>query len=86
MSAIDGRYACYPCPVFIDPTHLDYQGAGLFSDDLAPIIGRSLAGPEASARWVSLPLFRERSIGIDLEDVERSYQIIAAAQGQRQRR
>ena len=83
---IDGRHARYPHSVFIDPTHLDCQGAALFSDDLAPIIGRSLDGPEAAARWVSLPLFRERSIGIDLEDVERSAQVIATAQAQRLRR
>ena len=83
---IDGRYARYPHSVFIDPTHLDCQGAGLYSDDLAPIIGRSLDGPAAAARWVTLPLFRERSIGIDLEDVDRSYQIIAAGQAQRLRR
>jgi hypothetical protein len=80
---IDGRYARYPHSVFIDPTHLDYQGAGLYSDDLAPIIGRALDGPEAAARWESLPPFRERSIGIDLEDVERSAQVIARAQAQR---
>ena len=83
---IDGRYAGYPYSVFIDPTHLDYQGAAFYSDDLAPIIGRSLEGPEAAARWVTLPLFRERSIGIDLEDVERSAQVIAAAQAKRVRR
>ncbi len=83
---IDGRYARYPHSVFIDPTHLDCRGAALFSDDLAPIIGRSLDGAEAAAPWVSLPLFKERSIGIDLEDVERSAQMIAAAQAQRPRR
>jgi hypothetical protein len=83
---IDGRYARYPHSVFIDPTHLDCQGAALFSDDLAPIIGRSLDRPESASRWVSLPLFRERSIGIDLEDVDRSYQVIAARQAQGQRR
>ena len=77
---IDGRYARYPHSVFIDPTHLDCQGAALYSDDLAPIIGRVLDGSEAAERWVALPPFRERSIGVDLEDVERSAQVVAAAQ------
>jgi hypothetical protein len=80
---IDGRYAGYPASVFIDPTHLDYQGAGLYSDDLAPLVGRCLDGLESAARWVSLPRFRERSIGVDLEDVERSARFIAVAQAQR---
>jgi hypothetical protein len=76
---IDGRYAGYPSSVFIDPTHLDCQGAALYSDDLAPIIGRHLDAPGSAPRWVALPDFRERSIGIALEDVEQSARAIAAA-------
>jgi hypothetical protein len=75
---IDGRYAGYPPSVFIDPTHLDCRGAALFTDDLAPIIGRSLSDLAASPRWVALPPYRDRTIGIDLEDVEQSARIIAA--------
>jgi hypothetical protein len=83
---IDGRYAGYPHSLFIDPTHLDCQGAAFFSDDLAPIIGRSLDGPATGNRWVALRAFRQRSLDIDLEDVERSAQFLATARTQPQRR
>lgn len=79
LVVIDGRYAHFPHSVFIDPTHLDCQGAALFTDDLAPIIGRHLAHPGTAPRWVALPTFRDRPIGIDIEDVEQSARVIAAA-------
>jgi hypothetical protein len=75
---LDARAAGYPPSVFIDPTHLDCRGAALFTDDLAPIIGRSLADPSTSPRWAALPPYRDRPIDIDLEDVEQSARIIAA--------
>ena len=78
LVVIDGRYASYPPSVFIDPTHLDCQGAAVFSDDLAPIIGRHLALPIGSALGF-LAAFRERPPGIALEDVEQSARAIAAA-------
>jgi hypothetical protein len=86
VSVIDGRHAGYQPLVFIDPTHLDYLGAGIFTDDFAPFVARALNQPQAAPRWNELPPFRERWVGLRLEDVGVSAEKLAVERKQRLRR
>ncbi|MEO6810450.1 MAG: hypothetical protein ABI353_15150 [Isosphaeraceae bacterium] len=65
---IDGRHAGYDHTVFVDPAHLDGDGAVALSLDLADLLARLDVG----SGWVTLPGFRRRPAGIPLEDVNQS--------------
>jgi hypothetical protein len=69
---IDGRRSGYGREVFIDATHLDRRGAAAYSTALATLIGPRLDGPGPGARWLRLPLYRDRPGLNPLEDVEQS--------------
>jgi hypothetical protein len=77
---IDGRRAGYDHTVFVDPAHLDGDGAVALSLDLADL----MAQPDVGSGWVSLPSFRRRSAGIPLEDVNES-QLAVESEGVRRR-
>ena len=85
LVVIDGRSARYPERVFLDPTHLARDGAAAFTDDVATVLKRQLAGAGPSPRWETLPAYRDRPIGVALEDIDTSARIIAA-RGQNARR
>jgi hypothetical protein len=57
---VDGRLAGYTRPVFTDSTHLNARGATALSGALASTIRPRLANKGPSARWVTLPAYRDR--------------------------
>ncbi len=65
---VDGQHSGYDAGLFIDPVHLDRQGAAVLSADLAEIV----ASPPPGTRWVALPTYRERPINVPLEDTGES--------------
>lgn len=65
---IDGRHAGYDHAVFVDPAHLDGDGAVALSLDLADLLAR----PDVGSGWVSLPRFQRRPAEIPLEDINQS--------------
>ena len=68
LTVVDGRGASYPPRHFIDATHLDFEGAYVYSDDLSALLARPPGGP----RWVRLPAYRDRPVEIPLEDYRAS--------------
>ncbi|MGE3822041.1 MAG: hypothetical protein AB7I30_21720 [Isosphaeraceae bacterium] len=58
---VDARRAGYPARAMADLTHLNREGALVFSAALADVIAARLAetGPGASPRWVDLPSWGE---------------------------
>lgn len=72
MVVVDGRRSGYDSSAFSDALHLHARSASALSDDLAailrPIVDREPGGP----RWVELPPFRERPVGVVVEDLEQS--------------
>jgi hypothetical protein len=68
----DARRSGYGPGVFIDPVHLDRQGAATLSADVAAVLGRVLAGRGDAPRWVELPAYRDRSAEFPLEDASQS--------------
>jgi hypothetical protein len=72
LHVIDGRRAGYPREVFVDPTHLDRDGAAEFSAAVARLIGPVLAGAPSDSRWRDLPAYTGRRSAIPLEDLGQS--------------
>jgi hypothetical protein len=77
LTVVDGRASGYPARYFVDGSHLDADGAFLYSDDLAGILA-SLRGQDRP-RWVTMTPFRARPVPIPLEDLERSRSIVLGA-------
>jgi hypothetical protein len=82
VTVLDARRATYPAALFADPTHLNGRGAIALSQEVAREIGRALehqgSGAEASAGWITLnaPVDHPSALGIELEDLERSREIV----------
>ena len=75
VTVIDGRRSGYDSSTFADATHLNGRGASTLSHELARILTR--AG-SLTAKWISLPLFRDWSLDAPGEDIDRSTQVIDA--------
>jgi hypothetical protein len=85
LSVIDARHAGYRNTVFVDPVHLDRDGAVALSADVAEVLRRSLIHSEPVARWVELPAYRDRPIALALEDVNQSRERLKLHRGGRRR-
>jgi hypothetical protein len=85
LSVIDARHAGYQNTVFVDPVHLDRDGAVALSADVAEVLRRSLIHSEPVARWVELPAYRDRPIALAREDVNQSRERLKLRQGGRRR-
>jgi hypothetical protein len=72
LAVIDARHAGYDNTVFVDPVHLDRDGATALSGDVAQVLENALSHSEPFARWVELPAYRGRSAPVRLEDVDQS--------------
>lgn len=72
VTVLDARHAGYEQGVFVDATHLDYRGAYALSWDVAEAVRASLPSPADGPGWITLPRYRERPIGVPLEDVDQS--------------
>ncbi len=70
LTVLDGRQTQYAASRFVDPVHLDGDGAAILSADLAGILRQDLASP--GSRWIALPSYHDRPIGIELESIEDS--------------
>jgi len=66
---IDGRHSGYGHWVFIDPIHLDSEGACTLSADVAAIIARSQAARAQMPGWVALPDYRFRPTDVAMEEI-----------------
>jgi hypothetical protein len=72
VSVIDARHAGYQDSVFVDPVHLDRDGAVALSGAVADVLQDALSHAEPVPRWVELPAYRDRRITLRLEDVDQS--------------
>jgi len=72
LVVVDGRRCGYDGPAFTDPLHLSARGASALSIDLAEALRPIVEGREAGPRWVNLPPYRERPVGVPLEDLNQS--------------
>jgi hypothetical protein len=74
VSVIDARHAGYHDSVFVDPVHLDRDGALALSSAVADVLQDALSHAEPVSRWVELPAYRDhdRHVALRLEDVEQS--------------
>jgi hypothetical protein len=79
VTVVDGRSDSYPAWAFVDTTHLNCEGAKIFSDDVAQVVAQTLARRERSERWVALPAFRHRALDVDVEDIGRTLKIVKEA-------
>ncbi|HWE37493.1 MAG TPA: hypothetical protein VG406_13065 [Isosphaeraceae bacterium] len=80
VTVLDARRSGYVASRFIDPIHLDRDGALAFSDDLADAVGRRLAEHGNGPRWEALPAYRARPTSGRFEDLEQSALALLAAQ------
>jgi hypothetical protein len=69
---LDARHVGYGQEVFADIAHLDRDGAGVLSLDVAEALARHIDGRDPSRRWIELPAYRERPIPVRFEDVDES--------------
>jgi hypothetical protein len=72
LTVIDARHAKYHNTVFVDPVHLDRDGAAVLSGDVAEVLENALSHSEPVARWVELPVYRQSEVAMRLEDVDQS--------------
>jgi hypothetical protein len=82
MTVLDARRAGYPPDLFADPTHLNRRGAVALSQVVSQEIKRALERPSPPARqhasWITLnsPVDSLYPASIDVEDLDRSRQIV----------
>lgn len=72
---IDARHSAYPADVFIDPGHLDRDGASAYTAAVSAILRR---GVEKSPRWVDLPRIMGDVPAVAIEDLDESRAALAA--------
>ena len=77
LTVLDARHAGYDHTLFVDPTHLDGQGAYTLSRDVADILRHDRAsGGLGKQRWVDLPPYHACPVEVALEDIEQSRQAV----------
>ena len=79
VTVIDGRQAGYGIAVHTDAIHLDRRGAAVFTEEVAEVVARHLAGRPALDRWVHLPPYRDRPADEPFEDILQSHVAIQQA-------
>ncbi len=75
LTILDARDSGYPAEVFVDPIHLDAQGAFTLSTDVAEVMRVDLEMAETALRtnrWIHLSTYHEVGIPESIEDVEQS--------------
>jgi hypothetical protein len=71
LVVVDGRRSGYGNPVFTDACHLDPQGASVFSEGVAEILGVNDRASERKT-WIAMPTYQERPISEALESFQQS--------------
>lgn len=80
VSIVDARHAGFAPSSFLDPLHLNREGAVAYSARLAEIIGQCLQEPaEGRARWIAVEGPGEPPGTVALEDLEQSRRALQAA-------
>jgi hypothetical protein len=84
VTVLDARHSGYDHRLFIDPTHLDGQGAQALSRDIAAVLRRALdldraGGSVRPLGWVALPAYRAGTgtVELALEDLEQSRRAVS---------
>jgi hypothetical protein len=72
LTVIDARHSGFAPTVFVDPVHLDRQGAAALTVGLADVLRTALVQRDSTQRWLLLPPFREPTVTEELEDVGQS--------------
>ena len=72
LRVIDARDSAFSDQVFVDPVHLDRQGASVLTTEVAGVLRRTLTPGPPVPRWVTLGPYRESPALPPLEDVEQS--------------
>jgi hypothetical protein len=85
LTVLDARHAGYRENVFVDPVHLDRDGAVALSSDIAEVLENALSHAQPVPRWVHLPDYRERPVAPELEDLEQSRMAVENRDGVRRR-
>ncbi|MEO6808705.1 MAG: hypothetical protein ABI353_06295 [Isosphaeraceae bacterium] len=73
LVVVDGRHANYHPSALYDKTHLNLQGATVFSTDIATILANLLdRKPTLESRWINLPTYQDPLVVPPVEDLEQS--------------
>lgn len=72
LRVLDGRHSTYGDRAFLDPAHLNRDGAASLSMATAQILARHWHDPARAARWESLPPFQRYSVPSVIEDLDQS--------------
>jgi hypothetical protein len=73
LVVVDGLHANYHPTALYDKTHLNRQGATVFSTELATILANLLKPEHAlTTRWINLPAYQDPLISPQVEDLEQS--------------
>lgn len=83
LIVIDGRHSGYTHSHFVDPAHLNTEGAAAFSVGVADVLRHDLGESVKQTRWVALPPYRP--VTIALEDLDQSKVAVRQAAGHRWR-
>jgi hypothetical protein len=78
LTVFDGRYSGYHASVFLDPTHLNFDGLVPFSHELGALIARRLITPSFFPRWIAAPRFSPRNTNVAIEPLEESSRIVSS--------
>ncbi|HEV3122616.1 MAG TPA: hypothetical protein VGY53_11965, partial [Isosphaeraceae bacterium] len=72
LVVLDARHSGYGHTLFTDALHLDHEGAGRLSAQVADALDCSLNHHTEGPRWVSLPTASTAPLDIPLEDLDQS--------------
>src|SRR5262249_23239502 len=78
LTVLDGRYSGYHATVFLDHTHLTFDGLIPFSEELGALIARRLNTPSFSPRWFAAARFSPRNPIIAIEPLEESGRVVSS--------
>jgi hypothetical protein len=80
LSVIDATHAGYLPDVFVDPVHLDRDGAVALSTDVATVLQGALSKPASLPRWIELSARRDRPDATALEDINQTRAAVSRRQ------
>jgi len=82
LVVLDARRSGYGASVFLDPAHLDRQGACTLSADVGDLL-RARVGIGTGRRWIALPAYRDLATRVPMEDLSESQVALATRRTRR---
>ena len=73
---LDAQRSGYGASVFLDPAHLDRQGACTLSADVGDLL-RARVGIGTGRRWIALPAYRDLATGVPMVNLAESQVALA---------